>query len=233
MSTDLVHVPVPGAAVPMQATIVDGDPFVALKPMCDAIGVDVDGQRRKLDQAEWARTELISVRDSAGRVQRMVGVHADCIPMWLATISPTRIAAEAQQLLIAYQREAAKALRDYFYRGVAVQPQTMNELDVLRAALDQIEAAQRVAAEAKEIAQRTDDRLAAIEGKHDWFAAIGYARQAGLPTNTRYLQRLGKAAAAVGRAHGIEPNPVQHQLYGMVNSFPVWIWDLAADGFDS
>ena len=109
----------------------------------------------------------------------------------------------------------------------------MNQLDVLRAALDQIEAAQRDAADSRAIAQRTNDRLDAIEGKHDWFAAVGYARQFGLPTHTRYLQRLGKQAAAIARTHDVEANPVQHQLYGVVNSFPVWIWDLAAEGLSS
>ena len=214
----------------MTAAIVDAEPFVALKPMCEAIGIDSDTQRRKLDQAEWARTVIMTARDTAGRSQRMVGLHADCIPMWLATIDTNRISETARPVLTAYQREAARALRDFFYRGVAVQAPAMNQLDVLRAALDQIEAAQRDAVEARELAQRTEDRLDAIEGKHDWFAAVGYARQAGLPTNTRYLQRLGKCAAGIARNHGIEPNRVQHQLYGVVNSFPVWIWDLAAEG---
>jgi len=26
---------------------------------------------------------------------------------------------------------------------------------------------------------------------------------------------------------------VQHQLYGAVNSYPVWIWELASEGFGS
>lgn len=231
-TAELIHVPIAGADA-IQATVLGGEPFVALKPMCEAMGIDVDGQRRKLDQAEWARTELISVRDAAGRTQRMVGVHADSIPMWLATITPSRVAATARPVLTAYQREAARALRDYFYRGVAVQPANLTQLDVLRAALDQIEAAQRDAAEAKAIARRTDDRLAAIEGRHDWLSALAYARQSGLPTHTRFLQKLGKCAAGIARRHGVEPNPVQHQLFGMVNSFPVWVWELAAEGFDA
>jgi hypothetical protein len=151
--------------------------------------------------------------------------------MWLVTIDESRVSAAGRIKLVAYQREARHALDNYFKERIAVP--TMNQLDVLRAALDQIEAAQRDAAEAKEIAQRTDDRLAAIEGKHDWLSALAYARRAGLATHTRYLQKLGKCAAAIGRNHSVEPNPVQHQLYGMVNSFPVWIWDLAADVFDA
>lgn len=74
-------------------------------------------------------------------------------------------------------------------------------------------------------------RLDAIEGKHDWFSAIAYARLHDLPTNTKYLQKLGGCAGRIGRRHGIEPTQVQHQLYGWVNSWPAWVWDLAAEGF--
>ena len=125
----------------------------------------------------------------------MFGLHADCVPMWLATINANKVSEEARPMLIAYQREAARALRDYFYRGVAVQPSSMNQFDVLRAAIDQIEAAQRTATEAKEIAQRTDARLDAIEGRHDWFAALGYAKVYGLDTSAQFLSKFGKRAA--------------------------------------
>jgi hypothetical protein len=232
MTADLVLVPVPGADAPMQAGLINNEPFVALKPMCEAIGIDVDTQRRKLDQAEWARTVMMTATGSDGKSYQMVGLHADCIPMWLATIQTSRVAEQARPVLGAYQCQAAKALRDYFYRGVAVQSPTMNQLDVLRAALDQIEAAQRDAAQARAIAERTDARLDAIEGKHDWFSAIAYARLHQLPTNTRFLRKLGACAGQIGRSHGVEPTQVQHQLYGWVNSWPAWVWDLAAEGFD-
>ena len=38
--SDLVLVPVPGTNAPLQATWVDGEPFVALRPMCEGIGID-------------------------------------------------------------------------------------------------------------------------------------------------------------------------------------------------
>ena len=76
-----------------------------------------------------------------------------------------------------------------------MQSSSMNQFDVLRAAIDQIEIAQRTATEAKEIAQRTDARLDAIEGRHDWFAALGYAKVYGLDTSAQFLSKFGKRAA--------------------------------------
>ena len=81
------------------------------------------------------------------------------------------------------------------------------------------------------LSPNTEARLDAIEGKHDWFSAIAYARLNGLPTNSNYLRKLGACAGQIGRSHGVEPTQVQHQLYGWVNSWPAWVWDLAADGF--
>lgn len=230
MSAELVRVPVPGTDVPMQATMIDGEPFVALKPLCDALGLTVQAQQTKLYQAEWATTTEIVVVAGDGRVRQVVGLHADSIPMWLATISPNKVSNESRPTLIAYQRQAAKALRDYFYRGVAVQSAPMNQIDVLRAALDQIEAAQRDAAEAKEIAQRSEARLDGIEGNHGWFSALGYAKWKGLPTYEKFVRNLGVHAAMIARTHGIEPGRAQHAHYGYVNSLPVWIWDLASEG---
>jgi hypothetical protein len=225
-TADLVPVSVPGAD-DLLATQSDGRRWAALKPMCDSLGIDTWTQQRKLNGKSWATTSIMTVVAGDGKPREMAMIDSRTIPMWLATIDENKVTPESRPKLIAYQREAAAALDAYFNQRTAAP--AMNQLDVLRAALDQIEAAQRDAAESRMIAQRTSDRLDAIEGKHNWLAALGYARQAGLPTHTRFLQRLGKRAALIARTHGVEPNPVQHQLYGVVNSFPAWVWDLAVE----
>ena len=228
MSAELVRVSVPGAA-DLLAMQEDGQVWVALKPMCDTLGIAYPTQLRKLQRRSWAGVTQRAT-PSAGGIQQTTVITSETVPMWLATIDENRVAEEARPRLIAYQREAAAALDAYFNkRAVDVPP--VNQFDVLRAAIDQIEAAQREAAEAKEIAAKTEARLDAIEGKHDWFSAIAYARMHGLPTSSDYLRRLGGCAGRIGRTHGVEPTQVQHQLYGWVNSWPAWVWDLAAEGF--
>ncbi len=227
MTAELVTIPVPGADMPLQAVEADGRRWAALKPMCDSLGIDPWTQQRKLYSKSWATTSVMTVVAGDGRQREMVMIDSRTIPMWLAAIDENKVNEQSRDKLVAYQREAAAALDAYFNQRAAAP--AMNQLDVLRAALDQIEAVQRDAAEAREIAEATDARLDAIEGRHDWFAAVGYAKLAGLPTNVRYLQRLGHRAAAIGRSHGIEPSPVQHQLYGTVNSLPRWVWALAVE----
>ncbi|SDD61472.1 P22_AR N-terminal domain-containing protein [Mycolicibacterium neoaurum] len=230
MATELVHVPVPGAD-DLLALQDDGQVWVALRPMCDSLGIDLATQVRKLRRRSWAG---VSQRPtpSAGGVQQTTVITSDTVPMWLVTIDENRVAEEVKPKLIAYQREARTALDSYFNKRAVVAP-AVNQFDVLRAAIDQIEAAQREAAEAKALAQRTDERLAAIEGKHDWLSALAYARINGLPTHTTYLKKVGSCATRIAKAHDILPNKVQHQLYGTVNSYPVWVWDLATEGFNA
>lgn len=55
------------------------------------MGLDVEGQRKKLQDAPWARTDMISVRDSAGRNQPTFMLHLSKVPMWLATITASKV----------------------------------------------------------------------------------------------------------------------------------------------
>jgi hypothetical protein len=230
MTTDLVPVPVPGADALMAAQF-DGSVWVALRPMCNTLGISFDAQVRKLSRRSWAGVAQKAI-PSAGGVQQTTVITSETVPMWLATIDENRVSEEAKQKLITYQREARDALDAYFNKRQVSVP-AVNQFDVLRAAIDQIEAAQREATAAREVAEETKARLDAIEGKHDWFSAIAYARLHGLQTSTVFLRKLGACAGRIGRSHGVEPTQVQHQLYGWVNSWPAWVWDLAADGFDS
>lgn len=227
----LTPVPVPGTDRPIMATEHEGRPFVPLKPLCQALGLDDDAQRRKLHQAEWAVTVMITATGSDGKSYQMVALDADHVPMWLATIQSSRVSDEARPLLVSYQREAATALRDYFYRGVAVQPSTTSQFDMLRSMVDHLEAAQRTADEAKAIASKTDARLDAIEGRHDWYSALGYARHTSYGnTSAEHLKKIGAQARQIAASHGIEPVKVPHALYGRVNSLPAWVWEIAFDG---
>ncbi|RIR09406.1 phage antirepressor N-terminal domain-containing protein [Mycobacteroides abscessus] len=121
MSIELASIDIPGAGQ-LLALDEGARKWVAIRPICDRLGIDPDGQRRKLDQAEWAVTELKSATGADGKSYQMVMLDADHLPMWLATIQPSRVSETARSVLVAYQREAAKALRDYFYEGGAINP---------------------------------------------------------------------------------------------------------------
>lgn len=90
------------------------DIFVSVRRVCESLGIDNKGQQSKLNEKEWARVELISTRDSAGRSQDTYMLHLDSLPLWLATIDASRVAEEARPKLLRYQRECARVLSDHF-----------------------------------------------------------------------------------------------------------------------
>ncbi|GAA1455216.1 hypothetical protein [Nocardiopsis tropica] len=71
-------------------------------------------------------------------------------------------------------------------------------------------------------------RLDAIEGNHDWFAAVAYAKLHNLRSESNYLNRVGVRASKILRAQGQEPGRAQHPVWGKVNLYPV---DVLAQAF--
>lgn len=228
MSSALVPVPVPGAD-DLMAQEADGHVFVALKPMCDSLEISFQAQLRKLQRRSWAGVAQKAI-PSPGGVQQTAVITSDAVPMWLATIDENKVSPQARPKLIAYQREARDALDAYFNKRVAAAP-VVNQFDMLRAAIDQIEAADRKATEAKQIAERTEARLDGIEGNHGWLTALAYSKNNKLDTSETATRALGKTAARLARQYSIVPEKAQHRHFGEVNAFPAWIWDEAAEEF--
>ena len=228
--SELVPVTIPGADA-LLAMQNDGEIWVALRPMCNTLGISFDAQIRKLSRRSWAGVAQKAI-PSAGGIQMTTVINSQTVPLWLATIDENRVSDEASAKIIAYQREAAAALDAYFNKRAVVAP-AVNQFDVLRAAIDQIEAAQREASEAKALAQLNEARLDSIEGNHGWLTALGYARNSGLPTYEKFLAKFSRCAGMIARSHGLEPNKVHHPHFGTVNSYPTWVWDLAAEGFSA
>lgn len=231
-TTTLATIAVPGTDAQLFAAQIDGRPMVALKPLCDALGIDFSRQLKKLKSKSWPTMALTPTVAEDGRTREMTLIDRRTMTMWLATLDENRVDELARPKVVAFQSEAADALDAYFSTGVAVSPGTLSTFDILRAQIDQLEAAQRTAEEAKALATKTEARLDAIEGRHDWFSALGYARLHGVEnTSTQFLNRVGRQASSIAKARGIEPVKVPHHLYGEVNSYPAWLWEIAFEGF--
>lgn len=202
------------------ATTVDGKPIVSVRHSCDAIGIDYSSQIRNLKRWPWATVVTLTTVGADGKPRAMVGIDRRTFTSWLTHIDTNRVSPEARPIIEAFQAEAADALDAYFSGEVVAADKRPSTIDGIRAMLDQIEAAQNDAA-------RANARIDAIEGRHEWFAALGFARLNGLNTDESSLRRLGQKASAIARSHDIEPNRVQHAHYGYVNQFPAWVWELA------
>lgn len=107
-------------------TTADGT-YVALRPVCEALGLDFSGQLQRLRNQAWTCMGVIPTQMPGDNQSReMTFIDRRTFTMWLATIDAGRLKNEhTRELVRTYQCEAADALDKYFNEGAAVNPRTM------------------------------------------------------------------------------------------------------------
>lgn len=119
--TALVRVPFHGDEI--ECVQRDDGVWISLRRACESLGLDVDSQRAKLKSKAWATCTVMStVQVGDDQAREVFCLHLDSVPMWLATIEPSRVAEGVREKLVAYQREAARVLRDHFFGRTAASP---------------------------------------------------------------------------------------------------------------
>jgi hypothetical protein len=137
--------------------------LVVIKSVCEHLDIDVENQRKKLNQAAWATTVMITAVAKDGKNREVACLDLDCLPMWLATIQTTKVKPSARPLLEAYQREAARVLRDHFFgrreeaapRHIGTDPMVLQMLERLTVAVESL----------ARTVQSLDERVTALENR--------------------------------------------------------------------
>lgn len=90
----------------------DGDIYVPIKPICDALGIDDKSQRSKI--------QVVEILASVGVLATSTGTDGKnyemfCLPLqyvygWLFTINPKNVAPAAREAVSRYCRECYDAL---------------------------------------------------------------------------------------------------------------------------
>lgn len=128
----LVQIQVPGTTAMITAAEIDGKPMVALRPMCDAIGIAYSAQLQKLKGKSWATVSMSNTVAEDGKSREMAMIDRRTMTMWLATVDENRVNEYVKPVVIAFQSEAADALDSYFHDGGAINPAaTEDQLDRL------------------------------------------------------------------------------------------------------
>ena len=93
---------------------------VPLRPFCDRLGIALSPQLRKLKSVQWTCvTRLVTQIPDDDQAREVACLPLRALPMWLVTISASRVAPGARKVLEAYQCEAAEVLRRHFIPGVS------------------------------------------------------------------------------------------------------------------
>jgi hypothetical protein len=100
----------------------NGEVVVPIRPICDLIGVDWSGQRRRINRdpvlSEAAVGVDVTIADEYRTVTRnVISLPLDYISGFLFGIDANRVKAELKERLIRYQRECYKVLAEAFSEG--------------------------------------------------------------------------------------------------------------------
>lgn len=121
MSNDIVEIPFHNDTLIAHRSE-DGDVFVALRPICNSMGIDFSGQLQKMKRQPWATVGELHTVGADGKTRDMTSVNRKTLTMWLATIDASRLKDEqARRNVIVYQKEAAEALDQYFNEGGTIR----------------------------------------------------------------------------------------------------------------
>lgn len=99
----------------------DGIAYVAMKPICENIGLNWDAQRQRISRDEvLAQGAVIITAPTKGGLQEMLCLPIHYLNGWLFGVDTNRVKAEIKETLITYKKECYQALFDYWHNGVAI-----------------------------------------------------------------------------------------------------------------
>jgi hypothetical protein len=97
----------------------DGRIYASVRQMCDALGLDAQGQRRRMERHAVLDKGLKGVDklSTPGGIQRGYVLRADLVPLWLSGIRVSAVKEEIRAKLERFQEEAAAVLWEAFQDG--------------------------------------------------------------------------------------------------------------------
>lgn len=138
--------------------IENGTKLVPVKPICQALGIDEDAQRRRLydDPILSSVTVLGTATGSDGKQYEMVTIPFKFVFGWLFRIDSRNVKEEAREAVLHYQVECYNALYNHFTRHaefVEWQSALIEEQMVI------VEERQRIFRESKEFLSEAKEEL--------------------------------------------------------------------------
>lgn len=94
----------------------DGDPLVAMRPVCEALGLDWSGQRqRMLRHPVMAEGVVMITTPSAGGMQQTMMLPLRLLPGWLFGIDSRRVRPELRDKIVRYQEHCFTVLHEAMF----------------------------------------------------------------------------------------------------------------------
>lgn len=113
--------------------VVTDDNLVPIKPICEALGVDNEGQRQRIERDEILTSVAFMTKATGkdGKTYDMIALPIKYVFGWLFTIDLSRVNPNIRDIVVKYKRECYETLYNHF-NG---QQERRNEQDAMEKSL--------------------------------------------------------------------------------------------------
>ena len=107
----------------------DGNHYVAMKPICENIGLDWASQFTRIKRDEVLNSVIVMITTTGAdrKIYKMLCLPIQYLNGWLFGVDTNRVKAQIKETLITYKKECYQALFDYWNNGVAVNPRATKD----------------------------------------------------------------------------------------------------------
>lgn len=146
-----------------------GKVYCLPRELAEQLGLEWSSQLRKLKKGLYINNLLNVPMNMESGERDITLLNIDILHTWLFSIQSERVHADVRAKLVAYQQECVKVLRDYWTKGVAVNPRAdrlahaLDRYPEMRAIVQSLEAA----AQARFLAEQAQAQAARAETKAD------------------------------------------------------------------
>lgn len=181
----------------------DGEPYVAMRPIVEGMGLSWPSQYRKLveEGSRWGFVMIATQLFGDSQVREVTCIPLRKLAVWLLTLQPSRMDIFVADKVRMYQDECDTALWNYWTKGAAVNPRAQVSDDPTKMGLPDFR----------------DPRAAAVGWIEQYDRAVAAELEARAAKERAHLlaAKLAEDAPLVDFAERVEASPTTH-LVGAV-----------------
>ena len=107
----------------------NGNHYVAMKPICENIGLAWEPQVLRIKRDEvLSQGMIVMIIPTNGGNQNMICLPIEYLNGWLFGLNPNKVRADLKERLENYQEECFLALWDYWTEGIARRDEVKNKM---------------------------------------------------------------------------------------------------------
>lgn len=132
----------------------NGEPYVAMKPVVEGMGLDWASQYVKLKQdGNKFNHCVINMVAKDGKNRDVVAMPLKKLNGWLFSINPNKVRSDTKEVVEFYQERCFEVLHDYWHKGMAVQDALLDDEVLFKKAYEQAKENKRLKAENSQLNQ--------------------------------------------------------------------------------